>query len=367
MRAPKAVLLVMGLVTLNFESPAPARATPHGRICFIRGDLGSAHGSVNLLDLASGRVKKLRDSYASPDESVVPSPDGKLIALATTNHQAESDETLIIDLQGRVIRRLHGRCTDWSSDGKELIGLGYTTDKKGVRLFITDITGANRRYLQTLSRRNIPINFSPPKFSPSGQVIIFEGYVGKAVENPGWEHTALWTIEPSGGNSRVVFKQDVTFGHKIDWMDDHSVIVKLWGGFGNGLVLLDIASGKFTMSFTVDEHYGYEDGSYCRQGNQVVCLGSWPYYRWDCDRVFLCKLEGLSIKESIALTAEYTEQEAGGRVELFAFSPDGNQIAWLTPATQDQTNLVVFDLVTRQKIAVYNNMSRSIWSMVWIP
>ncbi len=123
MKATRLVMFLIGI--LAFTSPSlPQTNQPQGQLYYFS-HLGSGTYLYSV-DLAAPKPKRIATlpDYAGYDFIV--SPDRRFIG--TYCIIGNVGETWILTTDGRLVKKIPGECTDWSNDGRTLVGLEAPID-----------------------------------------------------------------------------------------------------------------------------------------------------------------------------------------------------------------------------------------------
>jgi TolB protein len=170
---------------------------------------------------------------ASGSTSPAWSPDGRLIAYASTGEAVEEDqrdvEIYVMSADGGDRRRvthddIHDATPTWSPDGQRIAfahtpGLGTegTEDADGI-IVVMNADGTGRVEITRHSETPDVIFDSTPAWSPDGSLIAFTRATFTSSIEP---HVAVYTVDPIGGGERLLIEDAA----EPAWSPDGSRIV----------------------------------------------------------------------------------------------------------------------------------------------
>jgi Tol biopolymer transport system component len=209
------VQVVLGLavaIAVACMTSAPARSAYPGRnglIAFNR-QVGNEIDIAVVAPDRTGLRVLIRNAY-----DPAWSPDGRLIAFTRRSGTGDTD-IWIANADGTGERDLYSPDTNeaaasWSPDGRELVIQAWEHGEQNDELYIEDSDGSNRVQLTHASAATAQESPTSPKWSPTGQLIVFA------------EADDLYTIQPDGQGVRGLSDDGTAINP--DWSPDGTRVV----------------------------------------------------------------------------------------------------------------------------------------------
>ena len=286
----------------------------------------SGGDTVELWDIATGRLERTFEGYPDVVHSVAFSPDGRQVLSAGT------DTFLLWDVaSGTLVRNFKGRSDGVSSvvfspDGGQVLSGSWD---KTIRLWDAS-TGKLVRSFDGHSNSVLSVAFSPD---------------GRHLLSGSLDHTIKLWDTASGGLVRTFDGHSEGIVSEAFSPDRQHV---LSGGFDNTIKLWDVASGKLMHSFEIGS--GINSVAFSPDGRQVLLGNGNP-------TVTLWEIAS----EKPKLVRSFKGHS--DNISSLAFSPDGR---WVLSGSRDKT-IKLWDTASGTLLRTFAGHSDSISSLAFSP
>ncbi|MFC1942916.1 hypothetical protein ACFLWU_06870 [Chloroflexota bacterium] len=336
-----AILLASGCIGQEQESEI-------GKIAFVSNRDGNKE--IYVINTDGSGIRRLTNNNSYNDIFPVLSPDGKKIAFIFVSYLGTSGLFLMNTDGGEKVKSTDNLTDygdlEWSPDGTKILFIGRQ-DKKADGIYTINADGSGLRKLT-----NGGGSGWAPTWSPDGTKIAFTMGPGLSDMMPPGT-TTIWVMNSDGSNQVPIKKYSGPIGYAAypDWSPDGEklVFVTSIDGILQTCVMNADGSDQVNLSKYEDSQFREYWAEWSPNGSKIAFVREYSSSgEWE---IVVMNPDGSDKRVVSSNCTKYLQN--------FAWSPDGNRIAYASKSSSDDWPIYIEDADGSNKYALTSRTGRN--------